>query len=199
MIMDFLYFELGKSNETLIWLNACIQSKLTYVKHFKKCIMCKINIWKSIFKKENNESKSIFHNLRHIYTCRFNFLTHVFSISNTNISKPNLVYGNQKQPWFGPDGHMCSYLSKWGVITRLYKWSFRLTGKAKDTVEELVTDSPVLKLVTSTFNHLTNPYQQLLIPITIWSGLQAGFFGADFTAVNMFSFLLLEEILLSSF
>jgi hypothetical protein len=27
-------------------------------------------------------------------------------------------------------------------------------------------------------------YQQLLIPLTIWSGLEQGFFGADFTAVS---------------
>jgi len=33
---------------------------------------------------------------------------------------------------------------------------------------------------------MAHPYQQLLIPITIWSGLQAGFFGADFTAVIVF-------------
>ena len=41
-----------------------------------------------------------------------------------------------------------------------------------------------LDLVKATFRHMKNSrYQQLLIPLTIWSGLEQGFFGADFTAV----------------
>jgi len=45
-------------------------------------------------------------------------------------------------------------------------------------------DSPELsgvKLLTATASHLKKPYQQLLIPITIWIGMEQAFIGADFT------------------
>ncbi len=38
-------------------------------------------------------------------------------------------------------------------------------------------------LLIATFRHLKNPFQILLIPLTMWSGFEQGFFGADFTAV----------------
>ena len=34
----------------------------------------------------------------------------------------------------------------------------------------------------ATFKHMTKPYQLLIIPLTIWSGLEQGFFLSDFTA-----------------
>jgi hypothetical protein len=40
-----------------------------------------------------------------------------------------------------------------------------------------------LSLLVATFKLMKNRNQLLLIPITIWSGLEQGFFGADFTAV----------------
>ncbi len=39
-----------------------------------------------------------------------------------------------------------------------------------------------MALLLATFNHLKNPYQILIIPLTFWSGIEQGFFGADFTA-----------------
>ncbi|CAL4066106.1 unnamed protein product, partial [Meganyctiphanes norvegica] len=39
-----------------------------------------------------------------------------------------------------------------------------------------------LQLVVATFNLMRNPYQLLIIPLTIWSGLEQAFIGADFTA-----------------
>ena len=42
-----------------------------------------------------------------------------------------------------------------------------------------------LQLLIATFRNLKDPAQVLIIPITFWSGLEQGFFGADFTAVRM--------------
>lgn len=33
---------------------------------------------------------------------------------------------------------------------------------------------------------MKNPYQLLIIPLTFWSGMEQGFFGADYTAVSYF-------------
>lgn len=38
------------------------------------------------------------------------------------------------------------------------------------------------KLLIATFKQMTKPNQILMIPLTIWSGLEQGFIGADFTA-----------------
>ncbi len=41
-----------------------------------------------------------------------------------------------------------------------------------------------LQLLVATFKHwIFKPYQWLIIPLTFWSGIEQGFFGADFTAV----------------
>ena len=41
-----------------------------------------------------------------------------------------------------------------------------------------------LQLLIATFRHMKKPYQVLIIPLTFWSGVEQGFFGADFTAVS---------------
>lgn len=38
-----------------------------------------------------------------------------------------------------------------------------------------------IQLLSATANHLKKPYQQLLIPITVWIGMEQAFIGADFT------------------
>ncbi|XP_047502682.1 UNC93-like protein isoform X3 [Penaeus chinensis] len=43
-------------------------------------------------------------------------------------------------------------------------------------------DEPTLKLLAKTFIHIRHPYQMLIIPITIYSGLEQAFLSADFTA-----------------
>ena len=40
------------------------------------------------------------------------------------------------------------------------------------------------QLLISTFNHMKKKEQLLIIPITFWSGIEQGFFSADFTAVR---------------
>jgi len=39
-----------------------------------------------------------------------------------------------------------------------------------------------VQLLVATFRHMKNKKQVLIIPLTIWSGIEQGFFGADFTA-----------------
>ncbi|KAK7043279.1 Ion channel regulatory protein UNC-93 [Halocaridina rubra] len=39
-----------------------------------------------------------------------------------------------------------------------------------------------LQLLAATFNHLRHPYQPLIVPLTIWSGIEQAFLSADFTA-----------------
>jgi len=39
-------------------------------------------------------------------------------------------------------------------------------------------------LLIATFKHMTKPYQILMIPLTIWAGMEQGYFGADFTNVS---------------
>ena len=43
-------------------------------------------------------------------------------------------------------------------------------------------------LITATVRQMANRDQLLLIPITLWCGVEQGFFGADFTAVRILSF-----------
>ena len=63
-------------------------------------------------------------------------------------------------------------------------FNFRFTG---DSVEGEIKDEEEptgLSLVAATMRQMKKRQQQLLIPLTIWVGLQQGFFGADFTAVS---------------
>lgn len=39
-------------------------------------------------------------------------------------------------------------------------------------------------LLIATFRHMKKKKQILIIPLTFWSGIEQGFFGADFTAVR---------------
>jgi len=40
-----------------------------------------------------------------------------------------------------------------------------------------------LSLMSATFRQMAKPYQILIIPLTVWSGMEQGFFGAEYTAV----------------
>lgn len=39
-----------------------------------------------------------------------------------------------------------------------------------------------IQLLIASFNHMRHPYQLLIIPLTIWSGVEQGFFQSDYTA-----------------
>lgn len=40
------------------------------------------------------------------------------------------------------------------------------------------------QLLIATFKHMTKPIQIFIIPLTIWSGMEQGFFFSDYTAVS---------------
>lgn len=40
-----------------------------------------------------------------------------------------------------------------------------------------------LKTLIATFRHVKNPYQILIIPLTLWGGISQAYIGAEFTAV----------------
>ena len=53
--------------------------------------------------------------------------------------------------------------------------------------EERRDEKPKLsgkQLLVATFHHMKKKKQLLIIPLTFWSGIEQGFFGADFTAVS---------------
>lgn len=45
-----------------------------------------------------------------------------------------------------------------------------------------------IQLLSATAYQLKKPYQQLLIPITVWIGMEQAFIGADFTQVSLFHY-----------
>ena len=55
----------------------------------------------------------------------------------------------------------------------------------RDTGKEKLSG---FKLLLATFHHMMKKKQLLIIPITFWSGIEQGFFGADFTAVSVSGF-----------
>ena len=50
------------------------------------------------------------------------------------------------------------------------------------------------QLLVATFQQMKNPYQLLIIPLTVWSGLEQAFLNADFTAVSIRVILLVEVL-----
>jgi len=57
-----------------------------------------------------------------------------------------------------------------------------LTRFGEDERNEGKEELSGVQLLVATFRHMKNKNQLLVIPITIWSGIEQGFFGADFTA-----------------
>ncbi|KAK8737945.1 hypothetical protein OTU49_004314 [Cherax quadricarinatus] len=47
---------------------------------------------------------------------------------------------------------------------------------------DATADKTGVQLLVATFNHMRHPYQLLIIPLTIWSGVEQAFLGADYTA-----------------
>ena len=65
-----------------------------------------------------------------------------------------------------------------------------LVALALDPLEKISDESDngdsntnSLYLLMATCKQMTNPYQIYIIPLTMWSGFEQAFFGADFTAV----------------
>lgn len=52
-----------------------------------------------------------------------------------------------------------------------------------------------VELLVATLKHMKVPYQLLLIPLTIFSGLEQSFFGGDFTQVKIFVYYLFKLLI----
>ena len=76
---------------------------------------------------------------------------------------------------------ICS-LSKHSLSPSLTVYLFSRYGEADR--EEKKEKRTGIQLLVATFKHMKKPYQLLIIPLTFWSGVEQGFFGADFTAVS---------------
>ncbi|XP_047502869.1 UNC93-like protein isoform X2 [Penaeus chinensis] len=57
-----------------------------------------------------------------------------------------------------------------------------LTKYGEDDRVGSSTGKSGLELLIATFSHMRHPYQLLIIPLTIWSGVEQAFIGADYTA-----------------
>ena len=67
-------------------------------------------------------------------------------------------------------------------FTDFYWPSINRFGESEESEDSPETGK---QLLIATGRQMKNIKQLLLLPITIWSGLQQGFFGADFTAVSV--------------
>ncbi|XP_042887689.1 UNC93-like protein [Penaeus japonicus] len=68
------------------------------------------------------------------------------------------------------------------TMSSIYLVFALLSSFEKKNSESPESNESTTKLLANTFNHIRHPYQVFIIPITIWSGLEQGFLGADFTA-----------------
>ena len=71
-----------------------------------------------------------------------------------------------------------------GSLLRISGISFFRLGKVNESEEK---KAGCCELIIATGKQMRRKKQLLLIPLTIWSGLEQGFFGADFTAVSNIS------------
>jgi len=72
----------------------------------------------------------------------------------------------------------CSILS--AVVVALFVDPLSRYGEAERENEKEKKSG--VQLLVATFKHMRKPYQLFIIPLTFWSGVEQGFFGADFTA-----------------
>ena len=66
-------------------------------------------------------------------------------------------------------------------------WIFRLVRKLRVIgcrYGEQKREGSAKNLIFATFDQMKNPTQLLLIPLTVWSGMEQGFFSSDYTAVS---------------
>ena len=73
--------------------------------------------------------------------------------------------------------YLCSIITYW--------WPFRSRfGESEERSKKNKEKKSGLALLIATFMHLRKPYQILIVPLTVWSGMEQGFFFSDFTAVR---------------
>ncbi|CAL4147769.1 unnamed protein product, partial [Meganyctiphanes norvegica] len=70
-----------------------------------------------------------------------------------------------------------------GVLSSLIMWFFvdPISKFGGDTTASTKPRKSNLQLIVNTFNQMRHPYQILIIPLTMWTGIAQGFFGSDIT------------------
>ncbi|XP_069973711.1 UNC93-like protein isoform X2 [Penaeus vannamei] len=110
-----------------------------------------------------------------LLSCGVNFCPHTHAENNnTNLAKPP-----ESQIYTMASIYLaCALLSS--VIIAVFVDP--LTKYGEDDRVGSSTGKSGLALLVATFNHMRHPYQLLIIPLTIWSGVEQAFIGADYTA-----------------
>jgi len=73
---------------------------------------------------------------------------------------------------------VCSFLS--AVIVAIFVDPLSRFGESQEREKKEKLSG--FQLLIATFRHMLKPYQLLILPLTIWSGAEQGFFFSDFTA-----------------
>ncbi|XP_066987255.1 UNC93-like protein [Macrobrachium rosenbergii] len=110
-----------------------------------------------------------------LLSCGVNYCPHKEAASNaTNLDAPPL----SKIYTMATIYLICALLSS--VIIAFFVDP--LTKYGEDEREGSSTGKSGWELLVATFNHMRHPYQLLIIPLTVWSGVEQAFIGADYTA-----------------
>ncbi|XP_068230620.1 UNC93-like protein [Palaemon carinicauda] len=110
-----------------------------------------------------------------LLSCGVNYCPHEQAASNsTNLDAPPL----SKIYTMASIYLICALLSS--VIIAAFVDP--LTRYGEDEREGSSTGKSGWELLVATFNHMRHPYQILIIPLTVWSGVEQAFIGADYTA-----------------
>ncbi|XP_045110446.1 UNC93-like protein [Portunus trituberculatus] len=107
-------------------------------------------------------------------TCGYNFCLATQNATNGDDGIPNWQRYTMASIYL-----VCALLSS-VIIVVFVDPLRRFVGKEKETAATEGKSS--IQLLIATFNHMRHPYQLLIIPLTIWSGVEQGFFQSDFTA-----------------
>jgi len=73
---------------------------------------------------------------------------------------------------------VCSFLS--ALIVAIFVDPLTRFGESADREKKEKLSG--CQLLVATFKHMAKPYQGLILPLTIWSGVEQGFFFSDYTA-----------------
>ncbi|XP_066987251.1 LOW QUALITY PROTEIN: protein unc-93 homolog A-like [Macrobrachium rosenbergii] len=96
--------------------------------------------------------------------------------ANTNVTSDALETGPLWQIYTMAGIYLACALASALVIAIFLDPLSRFTSDSSEESESS------LKLLVATFNHMRHPYQLLIIPLTIWSGIEQAFLSTDFTA-----------------
>jgi len=75
---------------------------------------------------------------------------------------------------------VCSFLA--ALIVASFVDPLTRFGESEERSKKNKEKKSGLALLIATFMHLRKPYQILIVPLTVWSGMEQGFFFSDFTA-----------------